>query len=376
MVTLGATVTSGATNVPGGSVMFTILNGINIIGTPVIVNVADGMATTTSYTLRRSTPAGTYAIQAIYLGTASFLGDIDGSQTLIVKRTATTPNVFSSAPQGSFFGQTVVFTAVVTPVSPGAGTPTGTVTFNDGTTVLGTAKLIGGTATLATSNFAPGSNSITVFYGGDTNFTTSTSTPVLIQTVSQDGTTTTLSSSDPQGSVFGETVIFTAVVTPVSPGTGTPTGTVKFKDGTTILGAAVTLNNYGVANFQTSNLAVGSHSITAVYGSDSNFTTTTSTPALIQTVSQDRTTTLLISSVNPSVFGQAVIFTAVVIPVSPGTGTPTGTVKFKDGTTTLGTGHSAAGPPPSPPRASPSAPTQSRPSIVATLTSRPVPPSW
>ena len=335
MVTLSASVTFGATKVPGGSVWFTILDGINIIGTPVTATVANGLATT-SYTLLGSTAAGTYTIQAIYIGTAGFLGDIEASQTLIVKPTATTPTVISSAPQGSVFGQTVIFTAVVTPLSPGAGTPTGKVMFKDGTTVLGSANLIGGTATLATSSLTFGNNSITAVYGGDTNFTTRTSTTVLTQTVDQDGTTTVLSTSAPQGSVFGQTIVFTAVVVPASPGTGTPTGTVTFKDSTTSLGAAAALNKYGVATFSISSLAVGSDPITAVYGSDTNFATRTSTPALSQTVGKDSTNTLLISSLNPSTFGQTVIFTDVVLPASPGTGTPTGKVTFYDGTIPLG----------------------------------------
>ena len=55
-------------------------------------------------------------------------------------------------------------------------------------------------------------------------------------------------------------------------------------------------------------------------------------------VSQTSTTTSLTSSANPSVFGQSVTFTATVAAVSPGSGTPTGTVNFLDGTTTIGTG--------------------------------------
>ena len=62
---------------------------------------------------------------------------------------------------------------------------------------------------------------------------------------------------------------------PASPGTGTPTGTVTFKDGSTTLGSPVALSG-GTATISTSQLAVGSHSITAVYGGDTNFTTSTS----------------------------------------------------------------------------------------------------
>src|SRR5207245_3461749 len=126
---------------------------------------------------------------------------------------------------------------------------------------------------------------------------------------------------------------FTATVTATAPGTGTPTGTVTFKDGATPL-ATNTLSS-GQATFATSSLSVASHTISAVYNGDLNFNSSTS-PNLTQTVNKDSTTTSLVSSPNPSVFGQSVIFTATVSAVAPGAGTPTATVTFKDGTNTLG----------------------------------------
>src|SRR5205814_6461665 len=113
--------------------------------------------------------------------------------------------------------------------------------------------------------------------------------------------------------------------------TGTPTGTVTFKDGATPL-ATNTLSS-GQATFTTSSLSVASHTISAVYNGDSNFNTSTS-PNLTQTVNKDSTTTTLASSPNPSVFGQPVIFTATATALAPGTGPPTGTVAFSDGTNT------------------------------------------
>jgi hypothetical protein len=77
-------------------------------------------------------------------------------------------------------------------------------------------------------------------------------------------------------------VTFTATVSAKSPGSGTPTGTVTFKDGTTVLGTG-TLNSNGQATFTTSSLKLGNHSITAVYGGDTDFRTSTSA-ALVQTV--------------------------------------------------------------------------------------------
>jgi hypothetical protein len=242
-----------------------------------------------------------------------------------------TVTTLSSSPNPSTVGQAVTFTATVTPAS-GGGTPSGTVTFKDGATTLGTGTLnASGQATFTTSSLSAGSHSITTVYGGGGPFNPSTSAP-LTQIV-QVATTTALSSSA-NPSTVGQAVTFTATVTPTS-GSGTPTGTVTFKDGATTLGTG-TLNASRQATFTTSSLSAGSHSITAVYGGDSNFTGSTS-PALTQTVGQAATTTALSSSANPSTVGQAVTFTATVTPTS-GSGTPTGTVTFKDGATTLGTG--------------------------------------
>ncbi len=91
--------------------------------------------------------------------------------------------------------------------------------------------------------------------------------------MNQDGTTTAISSST-NPSVYGQPVTFTATVAAASPGGGTPTGMVTFYDGKKKLGTA-TLSD-GVASFETSSLSVGTHSITAVYGGDTDFEESTS----------------------------------------------------------------------------------------------------
>jgi hypothetical protein len=91
----------------------------------------------------------------------------------------------------------------------------------------------------------------------------------------------------------------------------------------------------GQALFTTASLAIGSHSITASYGGDANFNSSSST--LAQTVTKASTATSLTSSANPSTFSQSVTFTATVNVVSPGAGTPAGTVTFNDGSNALAT---------------------------------------
>src|SRR5204863_9256065 len=148
----------------------------------------------------------------------------------------------------SALGQAVTFTATVKPAT-GSGTPTGTVTLNDGATVLGTGTLSGGTATLTTSALVGGVHSITAIYCGDANFANSTS-PVLMQTVNKAASATSVVSSN-SASNRGAAVTFTATVT--SSATGTPTGTVTFQDAATTLGTG-TLSG-GTAALTTSVLA-------------------------------------------------------------------------------------------------------------------------
>jgi hypothetical protein len=282
---------------------------------------------------------GTYHVSAsrpvFTAGTYTVMVSIseDNASTIVtdtqaVNPAATTTAVTSSA-NPSALGGPLTFKATVSATAPGGGTPTGTVTFLDGATTVGSGTLSGGTATFTTSGLAFGSHSITASYGGDGNYTTSTSA-ALTQTVKIGTSTEVASSVNP--SVFGQTVTFTAAVAPTS-GTGTPTGTVTFFDGAATLGTA-TLSN-GKATFSTSALAAAGHAITADYGGDGTFLVSIS-PVLTQTVNEDASKTAMTLSANSVVYGQSVTFTATVTAASPGAGTPSGTVTFLDGTTTLG----------------------------------------
>ena len=277
---------------------------------------------------------GSSSITASYGGDANFTTSSSTPLTQTVNQDGSA-TVVTGVPYPSVIGQAVTFTATVTAAAPGSGTPTGTVTFYDGSTALDTATLSGGSAAFATSALALGSHPITVVYGGDTNFTGSTSPTFteVVEVVNEYASTTAVSSSV-EPSVYGQSVTFTATVSATAPGEGTPTGNVTFYDGSTALDTE-TLSG-GSATFSTSSLAVGTHSITAIYGGDTNFNSSTST-AFSQVVNQDGSAAVVTSSVNPSVLTQAVTFTATVTAAAPGSGTPTGTVIFYDGSTALDT---------------------------------------
>jgi large repetitive protein len=143
-------------------------------------------------------------------------------------------------------------------------------------------------------------------------------------------TSTSVSSSVAAGSRFGQSVQFTAAVVP---GSGTdPTGSVSFFANGLPLGSspvATTATGATAAALEVSSLPVGSQSITAAYGGDVVFDSSTS-PAATQVVSPDPTNlTITPSSASPEP-GQPIVDTATVSPAIAGTATPTGTVSFTD----------------------------------------------
>ncbi len=242
-------------------------------------------------------------------------------------------------------GSSVTFTATVLPAAGSTGSPTGFVVFGDGETLLGSATLDGtGKATFSTTALAAGTHNITAGFAGSTTFLGSLSSPVVLTVtpgVAGIATTTTLTSSA-STAIAGTSITFTAVVTPAS-GTAVPTGTVTFTDGATTLGTG-TLDGTGKATLTTSALAIGAHSITAAYGGATTPTAfsnsaSTAVPVTITAAPIISTTTALSANVvgGTAVAGTSITFTAAVTPAS-GTAVPTGTVTFKDGATTLGTG--------------------------------------
>jgi hypothetical protein len=113
--------------------------------------------------------------QVLVAGGYDNSGNIVASAELYqIQQPATSTSVGSSV-SPSTVNQSVTFTATVTVQAPGSGTPTGSVTFKDGSTTLGTGTLGSGTATFSTSSLTIGTHSITAVYGGDPNFAGSTS---------------------------------------------------------------------------------------------------------------------------------------------------------------------------------------------------------
>jgi hypothetical protein len=206
--------------------------------------------------------------------------------------------------------------------------PTGTVTFLNGSTLLGTATLDSSSvATLSTTSLAAGTYSLTAQYAGNANFLSSTSVAVSV-TVNAQATTTSLAAS-PNPVATGQTLTLTAAVE--GRGSTTPAGTVSFLSGSTLLGTA-TLNSSGVATLSTTSLAAGTYSLTAQYSGNANFLSSTST-AVSVTVNAQATTTDLPFSFNttgstPSQTVQPGGSATYTLSVSPALGTTLPAITF------------------------------------------------
>ncbi|HMH11483.1 MAG TPA: Ig-like domain repeat protein [Edaphobacter sp.] len=252
---------------PGVTGPITFNDGPTVIGTAPVVN---GVATITVPSL----PIGSNPITATTPG-----GDTSNAATSpvtpVVVSKAIPTVVLTSSANPAEFNQVVTFTAAV----PAAAS--GTMTFRDGAVVLGTVTVNAGIAVLTTSNLTIGSHAITAAYGGNSSYDVATSAP-LGQVVGKIPTAITLGQSAP-AQLLHNMVTFAATVIAATP---TPTGTVTFLEGTTVLGTTalntngtvVALAKSGNAAYATSGLTTGSHQIVAVYSGDASFSPSTSAP--------------------------------------------------------------------------------------------------
>jgi len=229
---------------------------------------------------------------------------------------------------------TATIVATVVPTAPGAGTPTGTVQFLNGSTVLATVALVNAQAALTN---VPSGATVTAVYSGDGNFNGSNSTSgVVTQGPAVTSSISLTSSVNPAS--LGQTITFTAIVT--GSASGYPTGSVQFLDGTKLL-ATVGLSS-GQATYTTSSLSAGSHNIVAQYSGDSVFppAQTVYGEAVFATVTMTVTAAPL-----TVVYGQGVTLTASISPTTPPAGfaAPSGQVTFQEGNTILGTATLSSG---------------------------------
>ena len=302
---------------PSGTVNF-VVNGKSSGG-----NSVGNLVATTTVALA----PGTYQLAAEYIGDSNF------NRTNSPAATITVPKYTSSINTSEFSRVTTYGTSaslIVTISGGSAGVfPTGTVTYSLGSTVLGTTTVMSNTQaalTVPAGKLAGGTSTISVSYSGDSNFAASTGIGTVTLTKAQPTIALTSSASTASS---GSAITFTAKLAYTG---AAPTGTVTLYDGSTALTSLTPTG--GVVTYTDSSLSAGTHSITAGYSGDTDYSSITSSPI---TVFIKRTASILTSELSkPYTYGSPA---SLVVTVAGGSGGvfPTGTVTFSNGATTLGT---------------------------------------
>jgi uncharacterized repeat protein (TIGR01451 family) len=313
---IAATITSTSFVTPGAALptgTIQLFNGATLIAT---VNMAGGAATL---------PYVAGNLTAVYSGDSNYTGSTSTATTFY--QAATSSLSITSSLNPSAFGQAVTFTATLTTNGGPPAAATGTIVFLDGATQLGTRPLTSPQVTLSTTTLSPGAHTITAQYNGDATFPSARSS--LVQTIN--ALVTMSATASPAAPQPGQTVTLTANVAAAAgfSGLASPTGQVTFTiPNSTFFGPTITLGaaslNSGVAAINVSTLPVGTSVVTARYSGDSIWSPASSTVNV--TVGPASTST----AISVAMTSGQLSFLAVVAPVAPASGTPTGAVQFVD----------------------------------------------
>ena len=280
---------------------------------------------------------GSHNVLAGYSGDTSRTASQSSTVALTGSAVTATSSLLTVAPNPVVAGQSVTFTLTISPAP--TGSPLGTVSLYNGSTLLGTGTVnSSGVAIFSTIMLPLGADSITAAYSGNAAFASSTSMAITVQVNSANATATaTAITSSNLAPTYGQSVTLTATVTPAP--SGTPPGTVSFYAGTTLLGAQA-LNAHGVGTLNLS-LPLGPNAITAVYSGSAGFAVSTSSALSVSS----RALSAITFSASPTtqLATMPVLFTAQVN--SATAGVQTGTVSFLNGSTVLATVTIVAGQP-------------------------------
>jgi YVTN family beta-propeller protein len=256
--TLTAKVTGTFTANPTGSVTF-LLDGQTTLGVQPLG--ATGTATLSSTTMAFLLPAGSqHSITARYNGDLNYASTPSAPTALVITQGQSAIVAIYYAPA------TAQLTAYVDAIAPANGTPTGTVLFLEGQTVLATASLTSNGSAVAPVSLSGGSHSISATYQGDQNFLGSSYQPPLVVLVPTP-TVTTLTAS-PFTTVYSNPVTFTVTVTANPPGGAQMTGNIVLLDGQTTIATAPiagTTSSGTTTSPGITGLTIGQHSIKAQF---------------------------------------------------------------------------------------------------------------
>ncbi len=256
-------------------------------------------------------------------GSVPFAVNSTGTAVTIAPLQSVTSTTISTSASPTNPGVPVTFTASVTTRTAAVGS--GTVTFMQGTTALGTVAVgPGGTASFTTTSLPVGTTTITAVYNGAGGNLGSTS-PSLTQSVVPFTSTTSLA-SNLNPSVFGQALTFTAGV--VAGGAPVISGSITFRRGSQFLGT-VALSSSGTASLTISALPVGKASIQTIFSGTTNDLSSVS-PVLTQTVAAVPTVTTLAIAAQTHANGKTrYVLVATVAPAIESSVAVTGKVVFR-----------------------------------------------
>ena len=307
-VTLTAQIDGGN---PGG--MVTFFSGEVLVGSAMVMN---GVATLVT----KGLPVGLNIIRAAYSGDVENPASISPAVQKTITGAAAQVLVLMNPVK---YGDAATISVSLTTPQPLALPPaTGEVKFFDGDTLLGTASLINGLAVFTTSAvLTVGYRSIRIEYAGDANHASiRTEKPLYVVPAS---TVTKL--AQVTGGSGALTLSASVAGTLTMP---SPTGTVTFYNGSTVIGTATVVNGLATLSYTG---PVTSAGFRAVYAGDINHTTS-STLSPYGTLIRSPTTTTLNVSPSSTIQGDPVTLTAQVAGAAP-----SGFVTFFAGTQILGT---------------------------------------
>lgn len=272
--------------------------------------------------------AGSDIIRATYSGDPLRLRS-EGEEIEHLVQRAPTAVAVTSTPAPSVTGQSVTYTAAVGVPAPGAGTPSGTVSFTEGGEPIGGCTTVplgtGSSASCTVAHPRAETHAVVATYHGDDDFLAGSSAE-RFHPVQRARTSTSLTVA-PDPALPGDEVTLRATVVVEGPGAGDPSGFVVFLEGETVLGSAL-LDPNGRASVTLGGRGPGDHDLVARYLGDADFVAS-SGDARWQ-VRLGETTTGLTSTPNPSVAGGTVTYTATVARVEPGVRQPSGVVRFTE----------------------------------------------
>ncbi len=306
---------------PTGTVQF-VVDGVNL-GAPVTLDAAGSAASEMISTLA----VGPHTLALVYSGDdyykASTVTVPDG---VVVGKASVSATISGFNPAAAVVGQPVTVSFGTVVLNPGAGTPTGTITISNGTDSC-TAPVSAGSCDLVTTS--AGSTQLSIAYSGDANFNPqAASTPQAGPEISPASVTVEITGTSAGPVVVGQPYTIYAQVSPVAPGTLIPAGmTITLGNGTNT--CIATIQPDGSASCSITPTSAGAQNLSASFTGAPNYADATSAAFSGPVVGPASTTTSLVSSINPVVEGAAVRFTATVLTVAPGSGTPAGQVQFK-----------------------------------------------